>query len=452
MSADEKAGGQVLLALAYLSAVLCAGGFFYGLYLILAQSDGSALVLPFVTSGVAAVAGIGFTFAAVLKRTDVAGEHILFDTWFPMFMALVPVAGPFITLWSAIRLLAGRLGAATITSSSHGTRVHDAKRLYGSGLPGGVILLVLASAQPLLATFLSIPEEAAAFFGVEPVENVWDGRSELRCEGSQRYKLQGASSEADWVQLTGHCQLQILQSQLTLAKGIDVKDDARLTVEGGRLESRSAGIHARERAHVQLEDVTLVAPNSIQASDESTVFVRGGMIHGKSALSASGHAVITLRKVERLGKVDKRGEAVIHELAEGELEEAVVRRARGMKAVVESTKEHVERYQQEACKGFVECYQRHQVRGEISGRIEMQVGVEGKVVKVLRRKIGPTTDEVRKCIEALSESKVIPDFAGPTGTLYCSYEGTVTPESRMLDLRSIFNPDKDAVIQVEKPK
>jgi hypothetical protein len=74
-----------------------------------------------------------------------------------MFMSLVPVAGPLLALLSAYKLLRGRLGAATITTTSGGVRSvrsYAAKNLGRAGVPAGLLLVMLACAQPLLGLYL----------------------------------------------------------------------------------------------------------------------------------------------------------------------------------------------------------------------------------------------------------------------------------------------------------
>ena len=94
MATQTSTAGRVFLALAYGAASACIAGFGYAFYLMLAQAQETEWTIPFLVGGLAALAGIGFTFGAVLTRTTVAGEHILFHTWFPLFMGLVPLAGP----------------------------------------------------------------------------------------------------------------------------------------------------------------------------------------------------------------------------------------------------------------------------------------------------------------------------------------------------------------------
>ncbi len=108
----SESRASTLVAIAYLMAATTAGGFYYGFYLIVASTQPSDLIAPFVVGGVAAVVGIGCTFFSIIRRAGGAGEHVLFDTWFPMLMSAVPLAGPFIALWSSFKLLRGRIGAA----------------------------------------------------------------------------------------------------------------------------------------------------------------------------------------------------------------------------------------------------------------------------------------------------------------------------------------------------
>ncbi|MBW2702767.1 MAG: hypothetical protein JRF33_18250 [Deltaproteobacteria bacterium] len=496
MTDKPNSAGLVLLALAYCMAFLSGAGFYYAIYLMLACGQEGDLIVPFVIGAVAAVAGIGFTFAAVLKRTSVAGEHILFDTWFPMFMSAVPVAGPFIALWSAVRLIIGRLGSATITSSSgssRSTRHHKAMGLRGSGLPGGLILLVLASMQPLIVLSSTMPVEAAEFLGISPIENSWDGRSDLFCNSAQIFKAKACKIVNRKIVIRENCQLQIEDCELHLEHAISVQAKGRLSIKGGHLKSKSmairaeghatvfleslsikakngviieddvelqmsqgklvtdsAGLRASDRSHASMEAMDIQAPNAVKAEDESTIFIIGGKIHGKTALFADDNAVITLRGVDSLGKVRKSRKGYIHQLEEGESSEAIVKKARGKKALAQTKKDHIERYQKEACKGFIECYQSHGLRGEISGDIVMLVGDKGAVTRVRKMRIGPTKPEIKKCIKDLAASKKIPNFGGPIGILSCKYSGTVTPDSKMLEMNSRFIPSRKSDLYLEK--
>ncbi len=451
----ERSGnkGQVLLALAYAMATACLMGFGYGFYLVLARAQAGSWSLPFIVGGVAAVAGIGFTFGAVIRRTAVAGEHILFHTWFPMFMALVPMAGPFIALWSAFVLLRNRVGAATITTrtgASRTTRHHEAHGLQGTGRPGGVILVALAALQPLILLTSIMPDETADFLGIETIVNTWDGQGSLSCEDGQIFTARDCKSKGTQVRVGTGCRVDIEACELELKQPIHVHSDARLHIRGGRLQSEKGGIEARSNAQVVLDDVTILAPRSVKASDDATVFITGGMVHGKTAFDADDRAVITLRGVDYLGRVESERDALVHTLAPDEKPEDIVARVRNKEAWEEARRKRIASYQGEACKGFIECYQKNGVKGEVSGEIVMQVGPVGAVTRVIKRRIGPTSPVVDTCIRDLAESKRIVDFSGPTGVLRCEYKGTVTPQSQMLDMSSRFTPDKDSDLQREK--
>ncbi len=496
MADKSNSAGLVLLVFAYGMALLTATAFYYAIYLTLAQVQEVALIPYYVVGGVAAVAGIGFTFAAVLRRTSIAGEHILFDTWFPMFMSMVPIAGPFIALWSAFKLMRGRLGSATITTTSGGSRSvrhHNAQSLRGSGPPGALILLVLASMQPLLVLASTMPVETADFLSISPVENIWDGRSDLFCESTQIYSAKDRKIENRRIEVQEGCQLRLENCELDLKWPISITGKGRLSIEGGHLKSGvivirakehakvflenlsikakngviieddvelqmsqgklvtdSAGLRSSDRSHASIQNMDIQAPKAVEADDESTIFIIGGKIHGKTALSADDNAVITLRGVDSLGKVRKSRKGYIHQLEEGESSEAIVRKARGKEALAQTKKDHIKRYQKEACKGFIECYQSHGLRGEISGNIVMLVGDKGAVTRVRKMRIGPTMPEIKKCIKDLAASKKIPNFGGPTGTLSCKYSGTVTPDSKMLDMNSRFIPSRKSDLYLEK--
>lgn len=162
MQPDPKAA-RALVTGAYLATIIAAALLETGLLLSFSADPPELLWVYFVGGGLNAIVAMLLGFYAILKRTGGAGEHVLFSTWFPMFMAAVPIAGPVIALISAIKLLRGRIGPATITStsgSSRSTSSYDALYLHGSGVPAGLLLLFLVSLQPQIAWFVYQQETA----------------------------------------------------------------------------------------------------------------------------------------------------------------------------------------------------------------------------------------------------------------------------------------------------
>jgi hypothetical protein len=134
-------------------AVLSAASF-GGAFALLFSGAASELRLVLFLGGAAAVvAGVIFGHLALLRLTGQPGERILLETFFPMVMSLVPVAGPFIALWRVVKLLRGRLDEATVTTTSGKSmrsRHYSAEAIGRAGVPVALCLLVLVCLQPLI--------------------------------------------------------------------------------------------------------------------------------------------------------------------------------------------------------------------------------------------------------------------------------------------------------------
>jgi hypothetical protein len=162
----DRPPGSWLIAAAWVSTSLTIAALHGGFLLIIYGIDAAEVWGLFVAGGLGVLLSMGLSFWGILRRSGAAGEHLLFDTWFPMFMAAVPLAGPFIALWSAIRLLfLDRLSAATITTSSgssSSTSHYDAVPLHGSGRPAGLLLIALAALQPMIALTITVEAQRPA--------------------------------------------------------------------------------------------------------------------------------------------------------------------------------------------------------------------------------------------------------------------------------------------------
>jgi hypothetical protein len=182
--------GELAHRLSAFLAIASAGCFGYG-FLILFSEEGSDLAIPFfVAGGVNVIAGIIFGHVAILRITGAAGERILFETFFPLGMSLVPVGGPIIALLSAIKLLRGKLGSATITSSSgssHSVSHYDAMKLGKAGVPAGLCLLVVVCLQPLFGYYLYKTETEPAKPSSPPAAEKRNPEPVSRQEKLERY-------------------------------------------------------------------------------------------------------------------------------------------------------------------------------------------------------------------------------------------------------------------------
>jgi len=146
--------GQNAYKLTYVFSIVAFVNLAFAFLLVFSEYNDFPSFPFFIAGGAAIVIGIICGHIALIRLTGLAGERVLFETFFPMMMSLVPLAGPFIALASAYKLLRGRLGAATITSSgggSYSVRSYEATGLGRAGIPTGLILVMLASLQPLVA-------------------------------------------------------------------------------------------------------------------------------------------------------------------------------------------------------------------------------------------------------------------------------------------------------------
>jgi hypothetical protein len=323
----DKNAATKRLGFAWLFALMTLVLFGALVYLMLREMPAGKLVPWIIGAAVCALTSVALSFSAMLSRAGASGSHALFDTWFPLFMGAVPVAGPFIALLSVRKLLfLDRLNAATITTTSGSSRSrahYDRTKLHGSGRPAGLVLLILALVQPLIA--LTQLVDLRAKLGLEPITLSWDG-SPLRCAGSQRYVAKGLALEPlqgarDLVQLGGSCQLRL--SACTLADGdqplrIRITKRASLVLDGctlkgqvtiwptddGRVDLRrvtivntkSTPVRAFKRARVTLTDSELARPkgHALRADGSSSVRLERTTLRG--GVYISSRAKVSMHK------------------------------------------------------------------------------------------------------------------------------------------------------------
>ncbi len=469
----------------FLLALLVAGLIGWGCYAILAQADEVGIITPFVLALVTALAAMGLSWVAIRKNVDIAGDHLLFDTWFPLAMAVVPVAGPLIALWSAIKLLRGRISAASITTSSGGgigsTAHYDAVELGGHGVPAGILLVVVALTQPALAATLGAGDRLVAALDIRPIENTWSGSSAIECAGSQRHVARGLTLETTDgfypIDARQSCSVELIDCDLTLHNRIFLQDRATLTVRGGRLRaghvieaagasrveltdvavegairidgaaravlrggsirSNDLAVHAETTARAELSGVEVTAANGVRASGQAKVILDGGSVRGTRALRADDEATIFHRGVVLEGALE--GEHRIAEMESGESPDAAIERAHQALAEKRAREAQLESYRQLACSGIVECYRDRGVRGSIGGRVTSFIGPEGKATRA-EVALDAAFLEIEQCVRALAVSRELPDFDLPSAKLSCRFSGELSEGRQRVMTQPAYEP------------
>ncbi len=461
---------------------------YFSFYLFISGTPLSSLVPLFVLAGVLSLVSMGMTFLAILNRTVASGVHVLFDTWFPLFMVAVPVGGPLIALWSAFKLLRGKLGASTITVSSGGSRSrthYDAVKLYGSGVPGGILLIVLATVQPL---FVLLPRlaridpgssqglagKASRLLGkLGSIERDWDGEGHLRCRRGDRYRVVNKTivrSGGTVIRADNGCSVKILGSTITGGSiVIRVGRGAKVTLENTTIKSRGNAIRVDDggeflmtggvllseggrfgaialralgASKVTLTKVRVHGGTAIRADGKARVMVVGGKIFGNTAVRASGTSSVMFRSVEVVGKIRKYGGGTVIHLKPGDDPEAIARKQAAIA-------QRVARYSKQACVGVFACYADYGYEGRVRGRIVMAFNENGKVTKT-RVRLRRAPKKVKRCVQKVAKAKVLDGFDGPAGVLRCSYSGTVMGGTRMLNISTAYLPLRGSSIRAEK--
>ena len=98
----SKSPGTTLLALfSYLFAALFVASFAAVAWQVMIGLElFSMQMVPFFAAmAVFSLLGMLFSYLNVRKTKGTAGELLLFSTWFPLLMSLVPIAGPFLSLY-----------------------------------------------------------------------------------------------------------------------------------------------------------------------------------------------------------------------------------------------------------------------------------------------------------------------------------------------------------------
>lgn len=120
-----------------------------------------------------------------------------------------------------------------------------------------------------------IPAARPAAPGAKRLEGgAWDGRTPILCAGDDVVTLTGRVARvtaSPLVRASGRCQVRLTDCDLTAPTVLDLSDDARATVERGRLASTSAGnkvLVAAGRSRVVLRRTR------VEASDPSALAVR----------------------------------------------------------------------------------------------------------------------------------------------------------------------------------
>ncbi len=566
----EKRGGSGTLVLAWVIVLMSIALAAVATYLALRAVPLRQLMAWIVPAGTCALLGMSLSFMAMLLRSGAAGQHAFSHTWFPLLMIPVPVFGALFPLWNAIKLLfLDRLNATTISSGPEflqRTEHYKRVKLHGAGRPAGVLLMMLALAQP--AVMLTQMVDIRATIGLKPVVLVWDG-SPLRCNKGVReaknLRLDPLTDDA-LLQIEGSCEVRLVGC--TLEKGdlpltiyiqdrgklfledckiegsvkIRANNQARLevrwttlrsntslltlhnassaliedsTLDGGRghtlwmngqasayMESSFLGgvsmsggtltmvgghlgtSHSDacairgEKTRLTLKDVTVYGRDGLHVSRHAVGSIKGGVLHAtQTALDSSRDAKVTIEgtaiaaptainaylgalvsvssskivgnvragnrgKVMLMGsrvkgRLRQASSGVIRELNTGSAEAALSNE----KALEIHRDELVKRYRKQACRGLMVCWNGYE--GVIRGRVQMQIGANGRVNKV---RLSRVPVPIRGCLYSAAMEKKLAPFYGPVGRWSCRFSGSAVNGSKMIRTQTAYRPDRGAKV------
>lgn len=108
-----------------------------------------------------------------------------------------------------------------------------------------------------------------------------------------------------------------------------------------------------------------------------------------------------------------------------------------------------ERY---ACAPVAPCYEKLEAFGNISGRLMIHIGADGKA-DMAGYDMGEASDLVKRCLTDAGRAVAIPSYKGKPGILVCEYGGTFMRGSQMMSWGTGFVEDQgDAKASAESPK
>jgi len=403
-----------------------------------------------IVFGVLAVDAMTMTFIAARRWTHTGYDYLAFDTWFPMVMSAVPVAGFFMALYYAVRLLIGRLAGASITSSSqmgsYSTNTYPPTDIGITGIPGGLVLLAFALIHAVVlyqsrSRFLpgSHHGPKTKTTSVRGVPRGSAARASSRtCPKSGEVVVKHETIRVDrrnrYFPLLQGCRLRLKMCRLVGSKPLALRGTGRLIMEGGRLAMKSDGLLVEDHVWAALRGVNVKAKDTaIHASGQAVVVLDGGRVAGATAVSATDRAVILYHDVNLRGRWKRSGTAMILAFHQGQDLDKVLSKARRFGVALK-------RYKEGACSGIMACYEKADYFGEVTARVTLHFDPDGEIDRS-KVELKHADKLVRSCVQKLVGAKKLSHFVGPVGTARCTFVGRMSSGTRVMNSHKEYRPD-----------
>ena len=397
-----------------------------------------------------ALDGMTMTFIAARRWTHTGYDYLGFDTWFPMAMSAVPFVGFFMALYYAIRLLVGRLAAASITTSygpgSSSRNTYPATNIGITGIPGGLVLLAFALIHAVVvyrARSHLIPgyhhAPATKSTSVRGVPRGAAAKASRRtCPKSGEVVVKNETIRVDrrnrYFPLLQGCRLRLKMCRLVGSKPLALRGTGRLVMEGGRLAMNPDGLLVEDHVWVTLRGVNVKAKDTaIHASGQAVVVLDGGRVAGATAVSATDQAVILYHDVNLRGRWKRSGTAMILAFHQGQDLDKVLAKARHFGVALK-------RYREDACNGIMACYEKADYFGAVASRVTLHFGSDGAVDRS-KMELKHADKLVRSCVQKLVGAKKLSHFVGPVGTARCTFVGRLSSGTRVMNSHKEYRPD-----------
>jgi hypothetical protein len=219
----------------------------------------------------------------------------------------------------------------------------------------------------------------------------WDGKTMFECTGNDKMTLKGKNvSMPSGAPASAMLPLQMCELMVGAGHGCPM-------------------IEAAGNCQLEIVDCTLSAPTVLSAGGNANVVFKNSTVKG--AIKKGGSAVVT--GLASLAEEDKKAAA----------------------------QAHLKEYAKSACSAVAECYKKSAAWGNISGRVAVPIGADGRATGA-RYENGTAPAAVRQCLIADGKTKVVAPFDGHPWLMTCDYAGTMTPGSQMMNYSPGFTVTK----------
>ncbi len=291
----------------------------------------------------------------------------------------------------------------------------------------------------------------------------------------------------DAVSLRNYSRAKLKRVRVSGKTAIDVIQQAKLDVQGGRLMGEAYGVNAKDYSTIRLKNVRVEGSVGVAASIEAELHMTGGEVvsngdpvelacrstvpntarlenvrfsaKAKRGLTVGKHcrAIIVgghIRGLRYAVKVGARAALLlVGTRTSGKLrqaEDGVLRQVAASVNVKAAWTEvlgfagKLVRYANNGCKGVTACFNHEVVNNmTFNDKLIVHIGTDGRATKVVLPEWSAIAagEKIGSCLKALGKQRIIPKFSGPTGRLICEFEGAATTDNvNVKRLRSYYVP------------